>query len=321
MLEWFKKKTENLVTNDNCRIRETWWQRLSDGLKLTGQRLLGKITQAFAGKKQLDAAEQRQLEELLLAADVGVATTKWMLDELKRRLSEHDGEVLAELKQIFVELLKPCEKEFINAETPAVIMFVGVNGVGKTTTLGKIAYYLQKQGKKVLLAAGDTFRAAAIEQLQIWGERNQIKVIAQQSGADSAAVLYDALSSAKARKVDLLLADTAGRLHTQNNLMEELKKVKRVLQRLDNKAPQEIWLVLDATLGQNTLRQVSEFNEALGLTGLCLTKLDGSAKGGTIFALAHEWKLPLYFLGVGENIDDLKPFKAEEFVEALFAAK
>jgi fused signal recognition particle receptor len=216
-------------------------------------------------------------------------------------------------------ILLPCEKPLILPEDkkPFIILLVGVNGSGKTTTIGKLTKQLQKQGKKVLLAAGDTFRAAAIEQLQVWGERNNIPVIAQQPGADSAAVIFDAMHAAKARNIDVLIADTAGRLHTQHNLMDELKKIKRTIQKIDPTAPHEVLLVIDATIGQNAINQVREFNEAVGVTGLCLTKLDGTAKGGIIFAIAQQFKLPIRFIGIGETIDDLKQFHAEDFVDAL----
>jgi fused signal recognition particle receptor len=229
--------------------------------------------------------------------------------------------LIQSLKTELIKILEPCQKPLNINETehPFVILMVGVNGSGKTTTIGKLASYLQQQKKKVLLSAGDTYRAAAIEQLQAWGERNEIPVIAQHAGADSASVTYDAMQAAQARNVNIVIADTAGRLHTQKNLMEELKKIKRVISKIDPHAPHEVMLVLDAGIGQNTLRQAKEFHEAVGVTGITLTKLDGTAKGGIIFALAKTMQLPIRFIGVGEDIDDLKPFDAKEFVEALFS--
>jgi fused signal recognition particle receptor len=217
-------------------------------------------------------------------------------------------------------ILRPCATPLLIEEDkkPYVILVIGINGSGKTTSIGKLAKYLQENGKNVMLAAGDTFRAAAIEQLQVWGKRNNIPVMAQQQGADTAAVVYDAVSSATARKIDVVIADTAGRLHTQSNLMEELKKVKRVITKLDPTAPHETLLVLDAGIGQNALTQAKQFHDAIGITGLALTKLDGTAKGGIIFAIAKQMKLPIRFIGVGEGIDDLRPFDADEFVSALF---
>jgi fused signal recognition particle receptor len=223
------------------------------------------------------------------------------------------------MRDDMVEILKPSSQPLIIPEqsTPYVILMVGINGVGKTTTIGKLAKQFQNQGKSVMLAAGDTFRAAAVEQLQVWGERNNIPVISQHSGADSASVIYDALQAAQARQVDILIADTAGRLHTQSNLMEELKKVKRVMSKLDENAPHEIMLVVDSGTGQNALSQAIQFDQAVGVTGITLTKLDGTAKGGIIFAIAKKTGLPIRFIGVGESIDDLRRFEAEEFVDAL----
>ena len=227
---------------------------------------------------------------------------------------------MAALKDEMAAILEPCSAplQVDGASSTYVILMVGINGAGKTTTIGKLAKYLQAQGRSVMLAAGDTFRAAAVEQLQTWGERNDIPVIAQQSGADSASVIYDGLEAARARGIDVLIADTAGRLHTQNNLMEELKKIKRVMGKLDAEAPHEVMLVVDAGTGQNALNQASEFNQTIGLTGITLTKLDGTAKGGVIFAIANKLEIPIRFIGVGEGIDDLRPFEADEFVSALF---
>ncbi|MHB1221346.1 MAG: signal recognition particle-docking protein FtsY, partial [Gammaproteobacteria bacterium] len=279
----------------------------------------------FLGKKKLDRQLIDEIEMALLTADVGVETTQHLINTLTQKLARDelaDSTVAfdclqSEMKQILI----PCNQPLTIDATkkPYVILVIGINGSGKTTTIGKLANHFKQSGKSVMLAAGDTFRAAATEQLQVWGERNQIPVIAQQPGADTAAVIYDAMAAATARGVDILIADTAGRLHTQTNLMAELQKVKRVLAKLDPTAPHETLIVLDATLGQNALTQVKQFNEAMGVTGIALTKLDGTAKGGIIFAIAKETKTPIRFIGVGEGIDDVRPFEAEEFVEALFA--
>ena len=258
----------------------------------------------------------------MLTADIGIQTTEFLLKELAQKLERKqfaDGHALyAALRELLIRVLKPCEIPLVvTAEKPFVILMIGVNGSGKTTSIGKMARYYQEQDLRVLLAAGDTFRAAAVEQLQVWGERNQVTVIAQDTGADSASVLFDALTAAIARKFDILIADTAGRLHTQSTLMDELKKIKRVMAKCLPQAPQEILLVLDASIGQNALVQARQFHQAIGVTGLVLTKFDGSAKGGMLFAIAHELKLPIRFIGVGEGIDDLRPFNSEEFVAAL----
>ena len=278
------------------------------------------------GKKAIDAALLDEIETLLLTADVGVATTQTIITELTERVTRKqltDVDALWQALQEHLEnILQPCSIPLtVNTEKkPYVILMVGVNGVGKTTTIGKMAKQFQSQSKKVMLAAGDTFRAAAVEQLQVWGERNQIAVIAQHQGADSASVIFDALNAAKARDIDVLIADTAGRLHTKDNLMQELQKVKRVLAKLDAEAPHEVMLVIDAGNGQNALYQAEQFHQAIQLTSVTLTKLDGTAKGGIIFAIADKLKLPIRFIGIGEGIDDLRSFNAHEFVSALFAA-
>lgn len=325
-----KKNNIEKTASENEKIMATqtektgFFSSLKNSLKRTRENFNSNIVNLFTSKK-IDVALLEELEALLLTADVGVTVTKQIIDELTKKLSRNElssTEILQnELKLQLQNILLPCEKPLQIAEhiKPFVILLVGVNGSGKTTTIGKLANKLQAQGKKIMLAAGDTFRAAAIEQLKVWGERNNVPVIAQHTGADSAAVVFDALQSAKARNVDVLIADTAGRLHTQSNLMDELKKVKRILQKIDATAPHEILLVLDATVGQNALNQAKEFSEAIGVTGICITKLDGTAKGGIIFAIAQQLKLPIRFIGVGENIDDLKPFVAQEFVEALFS--
>ena len=258
-----------------------------------------------------------------MSADLGIDATQTIISNLTQRVARKqlsDSEALfTALRDDMVGILTPSSQPLVIPEQsePYVLLMVGINGVGKTTTIGKLAKQFQSQGKSVMLAAGDTFRAAAVEQLQVWGERNDISVIAQQSGADSASVIFDALQAAKARNIDILIADTAGRLHTQSNLMEELKKVKRVMGKIDGNAPHEIMLVLDAGTGQNALNQATQFNEAVGITGITLTKLDGTAKGGIIFAIAKKMQLPIRYIGVGETIDDLRPFEAEEFVDAL----
>lgn len=277
----------------------------------------------FTGRK-LDDEALEELENRLLLADVGVDVTHRLIRRLTEQVSRQQlNDVPALLQSLHGELLAilaPCQQPWRPSESrPYVILVIGVNGVGKTTTIGKLAQWLQTEGHSVLLAAGDTFRAAAVEQLQVWGERNQIPVIAQKSSTDAASVIYDAVQSASARKVDVVIADTAGRLHTQSNLMEELKKIKRVIGKVDPTAPHEVLLVVDASTGQNALSQAVQFHEAVGVTGLILTKLDGTAKGGIVFAIARRLGLPIRFIGVGESIEDLRPFDAAEFVAALLA--
>ncbi|EKE01181.1 MAG: hypothetical protein ACD_21C00198G0002 [uncultured bacterium] len=297
---------------------------LVNGLKRTRHVFVDGIAGIFSAKQTIDQAVLTELEEKLLMADIGIEVTRQIIDQLKNKLKlekEISAEVaLQTLKDRLEEILNPCDTPLIIPDgiKPFVILLVGVNGSGKTTTAGKLARKLQQNDCKVMLAAGDTFRAAAIEQLKVWGERNEITVIAQQQGSDSAAVLYDALQAAKSRDIDILIADTAGRLHTQSNLMEELKKIKRTFQKIDQTAPHETLLVLDATIGQNALNQARQFQEAIGVSGICLTKLDGTAKGGIIFAIAQSTKIPIRFIGLGESIDDLKPFDAKEFIAALF---
>jgi len=281
------------------------------------------LTKVIAGKKQIDADLFEEIETQLLMADVGVEATDQIIadltDKLARKQLQNEQAVKDSLKQDLVAILEPCQQtlDFNTNNGPFVLLVIGINGAGKTTTIGKLTKQLQSQGKSVMLAAGDTYRAAAIEQLQHWGEQNNVPVIAQQQGSDSASVIFDAIESAKAKNIDVLIADTAGRLHTQSNLMEELKKVKRVIQKCDANAPHETLLVLDSGTGQNGIIQAQQFNEALGLSGIALTKLDGTAKGGVIFAIAKTLALPIRFIGVGEAIDDLKPFNAQQFVENL----
>ncbi|MCD6044961.1 MAG: cell division protein FtsY [Gammaproteobacteria bacterium] len=301
-----------------------FFKKLTQGLTRTRQGLVSKIGAVILGKKVIDEELLEEIEEVLLSADIGVSVTKGIIEDLSSQLKRkqlNDGEALwtalqAHLQALLRPVTQPLHIEKI--DEPYVILMVGINGAGKTTTIGKLAKYLQAENKKVMLAAGDTFRAAAVEQLQVWGERNQIAVIANAKG-DSSAVIYDAMLAARARQMDVLLADTAGRLHTQRNLMEELKKVKRVMTKLSPNAPHEVLLVLDASIGQNALTQAMQFKEAVGVTGLVITKLDGTAKGGIIFAIAEKLQLPIRFIGVGEGIDDLKPFNGEDFVAALFA--
>ena len=304
-----------------------FFARLKQGLSKTSSSLGEGMASLFLGKKAIDDDLLDELETRLLTADVGVEATTAIVQNLTRRVARKelaDSEALyTALQAELAALLTPVEKPLAidTAKQPYVILVVGVNGVGKTTTIGKLARKLQQDGKKVMLAAGDTFRAAAVEQLQVWGERNRIPVVAQHTGADSASVIYDAVQAAKARGVDVLIADTAGRLHTKDNLMEELKKVRRVIGKLDDTAPHEVLLVLDAGTGQNAINQTRQFDQAVSLTGLALTKLDGTAKGGVIFALAKQFGLPIRYIGVGEGIDDLRDFRADDFVRALFAEK
>lgn len=301
--------------------------RLRAGLSKTRSGLTEGIATLVLGRKQIDAELLEDIETQLLIADVGVEAAQGIVADLTQRVARKQltdtTALMAALREDMAAILRPCSQTLAIDATkkPFVILMVGVNGVGKTTTIGKLARRLQDGGKSVMLAAGDTFRAAAVEQLTVWGERNAIPVIAQQQGADSASVIFDALQSAQARGVDVLIADTAGRLHTQSNLMEELKKIKRVLGKLDADAPHEVMLVVDAGTGQNALNQALQFNAAVGLTGITLTKLDGTAKGGIIFAIAKRLSLPIRFIGVGEGIEDLREFDADQFVAALFGGE
>ena len=299
-------------------------RRLRRGLGRTRGKLTARVSELLAGERPVDDELLEDLETLLLTADVGVEATTRIITDLTERLSRRELRngvaVYAGLHSDMYDILEPVAQPLrlpVNTSRPFVILVVGVNGAGKTTTIGKLAKRFQEHDHSVMLAAGDTFRAAAVEQLQAWGERNGIPVIAQATGADSASVVYDALQAARARNIDILVADTAGRLHTQGNLMEELKKVKRVLARLDPQAPHEVLLVLDAGTGQNALAQARQFHEAVQVSGMALTKLDGTAKGGIVFALARQMGLPIRFVGVGEGIDDLREFDAGEFVDAL----
>ncbi|MHC6227891.1 signal recognition particle-docking protein FtsY [Pseudomonas sp. X10] len=304
-----------------------FFARLKQGLSKTSASIGEGMASLFLGKKAIDDDLLDEIETRLLTADVGVEATTAIVQNLtqkvaRKQLADSDA-LYKSLQGELADVLRPVEQPLrIQSQSkPFVILVVGVNGAGKTTTIGKLAKKLQLEGKKVMLAAGDTFRAAAVEQLQVWGERNQIPVIAQHTGADSASVIFDAVQAAKARGIDVLIADTAGRLHTKDNLMEELKKVRRVIGKLDADAPHEVLLVLDAGTGQNAINQAKHFNQSVELTGLALTKLDGTAKGGVIFALAKQFGLPIRYIGVGEGIDDLRTFEAEPFVKALFAER
>ncbi|MGG4663436.1 signal recognition particle-docking protein FtsY [Providencia vermicola] len=303
--------------------KEGFFARLKKGLLKTRQNLGSGFLSLFTGKK-IDDDLFDELEEQLLIADVGVETTRKIIDNLTAHASRKDlkdaealyGKLREEMSDILAKVDKPL---VIEDKKPYVILMVGVNGVGKTTTIGKLARQYQSEGKSVMLAAGDTFRAAAVEQLQVWGERNKIPVVAQHTGADPASVIFDAIQSAQAKGVDVLIADTAGRLQNKSHLMEELKKIVRVMKKLDESAPHEIMLTLDASTGQNAVSQAKLFDEAVGLTGITLTKLDGTAKGGVIFSIADQFGIPIRYIGIGEGIEDLRPFKADDFIEALFA--
>lgn len=310
-------------TAPDAEDKNGFWKRFKQGLSRTRSGLTDGFADLILGKKFIDADVLEELETRLLSADVGVDATTVIVRDLTERVARKQlGDVSALLQALendMAAVLAPCEKPLVIPDRPRpyVMMMVGINGAGKTTTIGKLAKRLQAQGLKVMLAAGDTFRAAAVEQLQVWGERNGVAVIAQQRNADSASVIYDAMEAARARGIDVLIADTAGRLHTQTNLMEELKKIRRVVTKLDATAPHETMLVVDAGMGQNAVLQAKEFHDAVKLTGITLTKLDGTAKGGVVLAIAQKMKLPIRFIGVGEGVDDLREFKAREFVRAL----
>ncbi|MCK5719247.1 MAG: signal recognition particle-docking protein FtsY [Thiomargarita sp.] len=338
MFGFNKKKVEieennQLIEENNKPIEEQelletpkkgLFARLKQGLSKTRENLTAGLANLNFGKRAIDEDLLEEIETQLLVADVGVDATKSLIDDLTKRISKRqldDADALfAALNEDMLAILQPVEQPLIlskNRDKPFVILMVGINGAGKTTTIGKLAKRFQADGLSVMLAAGDTFRAAAIEQLKVWGERNKVAVIAQHNRADSASVIFDALQAATARNIDVLIADTAGRLHTQNNLMEELKKVHRVINKIDQEAPHEVMLVIDAGIGQNALVQAQQFHQAIGITGLTITKLDGTAKGGIIFAIAKQTELPIRFIGVGEQVDDLRQFEAKDFVDAL----
>ncbi len=331
MFGFGKRPAADAAKDAQSNLSETpgssFFSRLKNGLGRTRAGLTDGLGALMLGKKEIDDELLDEIETRLLGADVGMDATSTIIDELTKRLKRKelkDPQLLFNsLKDILLEQLAVCDKPLeIPAQLgkPFVILMVGVNGVGKTTTIGKMAKRFQSEGRSVMLAAGDTFRAAAVEQLSVWGERNNVPVVAQHTGADSASVIFDAYQSALAKKTDVLIADTAGRLHNKSNLMDELAKVVRVLKKLDEDIPQEIMLVLDATTGQNALSQAQHFFRAVQVSGLVLSKLDGSAKGGMIFALARQLGLPLRFIGIGEKVDDLRPFNAKDFVEALFSS-
>ena len=301
-----------------------FFRRLSSKLSKTSSSLGDGLGRLLLGKKEIDEDLLEEIETQLLMADVGIDTTNLIMGNLAEGIERQallDSDALYEqLKVELKQTLSDSDQPFVIDcnQSPFVILVVGVNGAGKTTTIGKLAKRFQKEGLSVMLAAGDTYRAAAVEQLQVWGERNEVPVVAQHTGADSASVIFDALQSAKSRSVDILIADTAGRLHNKDNLMEELRKVVRVMGKIDAAAPQEILLVLDATTGQNAVAQAEQFKNIIGVTGLAITKLDGTAKGGVLFAISQKLKLPIRFIGVGEQVDDLRPFAVEEFIDAIF---
>lgn len=317
------KKDKKSPSQSESTDKASFFRRLKQGLGKTRANITQGMGRLFSGAIDQDTLEE--LETHLLTADVGMEATMEIIDDLGNRLNKKQLEnmdmLMAAMRESMLHILQPCNKPLtITEQRPFVILMVGINGAGKTTTIGKLAKHLQTQGLKVMLAAGDTFRAAAVEQLKEWGQRNDVAVVSQHDGADPAAVIFDAMQSAKAKNVDVLLADTAGRLHTQDNLMEELKKVKRVMQKGDAEAPHEIFLVIDSGTGQNALNQAKQFNDLLGLTGIILTKMDGTAKGGVIFAIAKKLALPVPFIGIGEGIDDLQDFNAENFVDALLSS-
>jgi len=320
MLNWFKKKKkqeEKPTPKPGGRL-----SRLKDKLLKTRQNFSERINHLFSGKKEIDEHTLEELEEILIMADLGVEATQKLIQTLTQKSSHKEINTIDQLKQdLKQEILNFLQIEAppldVEKSKPFVIMLVGVNGVGKTTAIAKLAKYYKEQGKKNLLIAADTFRAAAIEQLEVWAERVGAEIYKQQPGADPAAVVFDGLQVAKKQEIDIVLVDTAGRLHTKINLMEELKKIKRVMGKTIPQAPHEIWLVLDATTGQNVISQVKMFHEALGITGLILTKLDGTAKGGIIVNTSYNFNIPLRFIGIGEHLQDLQPFNAYEFVEAL----
>jgi fused signal recognition particle receptor len=323
-----KRKTADqsaaVEAQDQSPAKPRMLTRLKDRLARSRRNLTDGLANLMLGRKVIDEDLLEELETLLLTADVGVDATSRIIDHLTtgiKRKQLADPQALSRvLKQQLLQILETNQRPFAQpaADRPLVILMIGINGAGKTTTIGKLASKLQQDGYSVMLAAGDTFRAAAVEQLQSWGERNQVPVVAQHTGADSASVIFDALQAATARKLDVLIADTAGRLHTKTNLMDELTKIARVLKKIDPDAPHEVLLVVDAGTGQNALNQAQQFDRAVGLSGIIITKLDGTAKGGVVFAIADKVKVPIRFIGVGEGIQDLREFDAEEFVNALF---
>ena len=317
MLNFFKKKQ-----NPSLKEEEEQKSSLRDRLFKSKKKLGDGLSSLVIGKKKIDEDLLEELEVLLISSDVGIQTTDKVIESVRKKASRKDlkdEDSLYQLIKLELESLLVTDSDLEpSTEIPFVILVVGINGAGKTTTIGKLAKLFQGEGKSVMLAAGDTFRAAAVEQLQVWGERNDITVIAQKTGADAASVVYDAYQSAIAKKTDILIADTAGRLHTQDNLMQELEKIKRVLKKHNENAPHETLLVIDGGSGQNAVQQANEFHKSINLSGLAITKLDGTAKGGVLFSISDALKLPIRFIGVGEAIEDLKPFNSKDFVDALF---
>ncbi len=319
MFRLFKKKEK-----EDQEEREGFFERLKQGLSRTRTGFTGKLDELLFGTKEISQDLLEDLEEILFTSDLGVATTQDLLERVQQGVTRKELDRPEQLR----EALKKQIRSFLDAPDaehrvpspgePVVIMFVGVNGVGKTTTIGKLARLFKEEGKKVMLVAGDTFRAAAVEQLEIWGQRAGAEVVRQKEGSDPSAVVYDALAAALSRHMDVVLVDTAGRLHTKSNLMDELEKIQRVAGKRLAGAPHEVWLVLDATTGQNAIAQAEVFHESLGITGIILTKLDGTAKGGIVVGICHQLKIPIRFIGIGERVDDLRPFDAAQFVEALF---
>lgn len=323
MFGFSKSKHQSTESDvESSKPKKKWFFRLNKGLQRTRNRLTDSLSHLILDKKTVDADFLDKLEMILLTADVGMEASQSILKKLSQQVARKSLSdriaLISALKTELLAILEPCQHSLNINQSPFVILIVGVNGVGKTTTVAKLAHFYQLKNKRVMLAAGDTFRAAAIEQLQTWGGRNQVPVIAQQPGADSASVIYDAIEAATARNYGILIADTAGRLHTQSHLMEGLEKIKRVIKKINPEAPHETLLVIDAGTGQNAINQAEKFNEYIGLSGIALTKLDGTAKGGIIFAITKKMQLPIRFIGVGEQIDDLRPFDAEEFIAALF---
>jgi len=316
MLNFFKKNQNTDSKEDKNK------SSLKDRLFKSKKKLGDGLSSLVVGKKKIDEDLLEELEVLLISSDIGIQTTDKVIESVRKKASRRelkDEDSLYQLIKIELESLLITDSDFKPSyETPFVILVVGINGAGKTTTIGKLAKLFQGEGKSVMLAAGDTFRAAAVEQLQVWGERNDIPVIAQKTGSDAASVVYDAYQSAIAKKIDILIADTAGRHHTQDNLMQELEKIKRVLKKHNENAPHETLLVIDGGSGQNAVQQANEFHKSINLSGLAITKLDGTAKGGVLFSISDALKLPIRFIGVGEAIEDLKPFNSKDFVDALF---
>ena len=316
MLKFFKKNQNKDIQTDTKKAS------LKDRLFKSKRRLGDGLSSILIGKKKIDDELLEELEMLMISADIGIQTTDKIIESVRKKASRKelkDGDSLYQLIKVELEALLIDDNLLVPvSDSTFVILVVGINGAGKTTTIGKLAKSFQSQGKSVMLAAGDTFRAAAVEQLQIWGDRNEIPVIAQKTGADAASVVYDAYQSAVAKNIDILIADTAGRLHTQDNLMQELEKIKRVLKKHNDKSPHETLLVIDGGSGQNAVQQANEFHKSIELSGIAVTKLDGTAKGGVLFAISDSLNLPIRYIGIGEAIDDLKPFHAKDFINALF---